>query len=428
MKLWEEKNKNRNKKIDEFIVGNDREYDLILAKHDCDASIAHAKMLGQVNIITKNESKKLIKILNEIKIDIKKGEFKIENDFEDMHSKIEFLLIQKLGALGKKIHTARSRNDQVLVSIQLYIKQELKLIKKDVFTLFNKLIILAEKYKSSIFPGYTHMQIAMPSSFGLWFSAYAEILIDDIIMINNALSISDQNPLGSAAGYGTSFPIDRNSTTKNLGFSDLKYNSLAAQLSRGKIEKQVATAIGSLASSLSKLCMDISLYMGQDFNFISFPESFTTGSSIMPHKKNPDIFELIRGKCNLLQGLSNQISLLTNNLPSGYHREMQLTKGPLIESINDIKSCLELLIISINKIQIKKNIIDDPKYDYLFTVDTLNKWVENGMPFRDAYNKMKLEIKNKKYQPNKKLTHTHIGSIGNLKLESIKLKMEKHFK
>lgn len=427
MKLWEEKNKKRNEIVDHFTVGKDRYYDTILAKYDCKASIAHSKMLAKVNILSKNESDKLNKVLNEIIDEIKKGNFKIEDDFEDMHSKIEFVLIKNLGDLGKKIHTARSRNDQVLVSIQLFIIDELKSIKKEIYNLFNILIKLSEKYKSSIIPGYTHMQLAMPSSFGLWFSAYAETLIDDVISINNALSIVDQNPLGSAAGYGTSFPIDRKSTTKSLNFSELKYNSLAAQMSRGKIEKQTLSAISSLSSTLSKFCMDICLYMGQDFNFISFPENLTTGSSIMPHKKNPDIFELIRGKCNIIQSLPNQINLLTTNLPSGYHREMQLTKAPLIESINEIKSCIKMFSHSIKKIIINKKIIDNPKYDSLFTVDSLNKWVMQGIPFRDAYKKMKLELKNKNYVPNKKINHTHIGSIGNLNLNDIKMKMKKYY-
>ena len=427
MKLWEEKDKKRNEIIDQFTVGKDRYYDTLLAKYDCKASIAHSKMLAKVNIISKKESDKLNKVLNEIIYEIKKGEFKIEDEFEDMHSKIEFVLIQKLGDLGKKIHTARSRNDQVLVAIQLFVKDELNSIKKEIHSLFNILIKLSEKYKSFIIPGYTHMQLAMPSSFGLWFSAYAETLIDDVISINNTLSIVDQNPLGSAAGYGTSFPIDRKSTTKSLNFSELKYNSLAAQISRGKIEKQTLIAISSISSTLSKFCMDICLYMGQDFNFISFPENLTTGSSIMPHKKNPDIFELIRGKCNIIQSLPNQINLLTTNLPSGYHREMQLTKAPLIESINEIKSCLKIFNHSIKKIIINKNIIDNPKYDYLFTVDSLNNWVMQGIPFRDAYKKMKLEIKNKNYIPNKKLKHTHIGSIGNLNLNDIKMKMKKYY-
>ena len=427
MKLWEEKDKKRNEIIDQFTVGKDRYYDTLLAKYDCKASIAHSKMLAKVNILSKKESDKLNKVLNKIIDEIKKGEFKIEDEFEDMHSKIEFVLIQKLGDLGKKIHTARSRNDQVLVAIQLFVKDELNSIKKEIHSLFNILIKLSEKYKSFIIPGYTHMQLAMPSSFGLWFSAYAETLIDDVISINNTLSIVDQNPLGSAAGYGTSFPIDRKSTTKSLNFSELKYNSLAAQISRGKIEKQTLSAISSISSTLSKFCMDICLYMGQDFNFINFPENLTTGSSIMPHKKNPDIFELIRGKCNIIQSLPNQINLLTTNLPSGYHREMQLTKAPLIESINEIKSCLKIFNHSIKKIIINKNIIDNPKYDYLFTVDSLNKWVMQGIPFRDAYKKMKLEIKNKNYIPNKKLKHTHIGSIGNLNLNDIKMKMKKYY-
>ena len=427
MKLWEEKDKKRNEIIDQFTVGKDRYYDTLLAKYDCKASIAHSKMLAKVNILSKKESDKLNKVLNEIIDEIKKGEFKIEDEFEDMHSKIEFVLVQKLGDLGKKIHTARSRNDQVLVAIQLFVKDELNSIKKEIHSLFNILIKLSEKYKSFIIPGYTHMQLAMPSSFGLWFSAYAETLIDDVISINNTLSIVDQNPLGSAAGYGTSFPIDRKSTTKSLNFSELKYNSLAAQISRGKIEKQTLSAISSISSTLSKFCMDICLYMGQDFNFISFPDDLTTGSSIMPHKKNPDIFELIRGKCNIIQSLPNQINLLTTNLPSGYHREMQLTKAPLIESINEIKSCLKIFNHSVKKIIINKNIIDNPKYDYLFTVDSLNKWVMQGIPFRDAYKKMKLEIKNKNYIPNKKLKHTHIGSIGNLNLNDIKMKMKKYY-
>ena len=427
MKLWEEKDKKRNEIIDQFTIGKDRYYDTLLAKYDCKASIAHSKMLAKVNILSKKESAKLNKVLNEIIDEITKGEFKIEDEFEDMHSKIEFVLIQKLGDLGKKIHTARSRNDQILVAIQLFVKDELNSIKKEIHSLFNILIKLSEKYKSYIIPGYTHMQLAMPSSFGLWFSAYAETLIDDVISINNTLSIVDQNPLGSAAGYGTSFPIDRKSTTKSLNFSELKYNSLAAQISRGKIEKQTLSAISSISSTLSKFCMDICLYMGQDFNFISFPDDLTTGSSIMPHKKNPDIFELIRGKCNIIQSLPNQINLLTTNLPSGYHREMQLIKAPLIESINEIKSCLKIFNHSIKKIIINKNIIDNPKYDYLFTVDSLNKWVMKGIPFRDAYKKMKLEIKNKNYIPNKKLKHTHVGSIGNLNLNDIKMKMKKYY-
>ena len=427
MKLWEEKDKKRNEIIDQFTVGKDRYYDTLLAKYDCKASIAHSKMLAKVNILSKNESDKLNKVLYEIIDEIKKGEFKIEDEFEDMHSKIEFVLIQKLGDLGKKIHTARSRNDQVLVAIQLFVKDQLNSIKKEIHSLFNILIKLSEKYKSFIIPGYTHMQLAMPSSFGLWFSAYAETLIDDVISINNTLSIVDQNPLGSAAGFGTSFPIDRKSTTKSLNFSELKYNSLAAQISRGKIEKQTLIAISSISSTLSKFCMDICLYMGQDFNFISFPQNLTTGSSIMPHKRNPDIFELIRGKCNIIQSLPNQINLLTTNLPSGYHREMQLTKAPLMESINEIKSCLKIFNHSIKKIIINKNIINNPKYDYLFSVDSLNNWVMKGIPFRDAYKKMKLEIKNKNYIPNKKLKHTHIGSIGNLNLNDIKMKMKKYY-
>lgn len=334
-------------------------------------------------------------------------------------------MIQKLGDLGKKIHTARSRNDQVLVALHLYLKDEIKTIKGLTLNFFNLLMDLADQHKDHFLPGYTHFQVAMPSSFGLWFSAYAESLIDDVTLLNAAHQIVDQNPLGSAAGYGSSFPIDRRATTESLNFSDLKYNVIAAQMSRGKAEKTTATAIAALAATLSKMSMDICLYMGQEHNFISFPEELTTGSSIMPHKKNPDVFELIRGKCNLLQGLPNQLALLMTNLPSGYHREMQLAKGPIIEAINELKSCLDLFVFTLQKISVKENILDDPKYQYVFSVDTLNEWVKQGMPFRDAYKKMGDDIAKQKYIPKKTLDHTHLGSLGNLALQEIDLKMKK---
>ena len=424
MKIWQ-KNQALNRKIDHFTVGKDREYDLYLAAYDCQASIAHAQMLAKTGVLTVEEADQLIGVLNDLKSKAEKGNFVIEAEFEDVHSKIEYVLIQKLGDLGKKIHTARSRNDQVLVALHLYLKEEIKTIKRLTLNFFNLLMDLADQHKNHFLPGYTHFQVAMPSSFGLWFSAYAESLIDDVILLNAAHQIVDQNPLGSAAGFGSSFPIDRKATTESLNFSDLKYNVIAAQMSRGKAEKTTATALAALAATLSKMSMDICLYMGQEHNFISFPEELTTGSSIMPHKKNPDAFELIRGKCNLLQGLPNQLALLMANLPSGYHREMQLAKGLIIEAINELKSCLDLFVFTLQKISIKENILDDPKYQYVFSVDTLNEWVKQGMPFRDAYKKMGDDIAKQKYIPKKTLDHTHLGSLGNLALQEIDLKMKK---
>lgn len=423
MKLWQ-KETSTDEKIDHFTVGNDRTYDLALAPYDCIASKAHAKMLGEIGMLTSKEVKDLTNALDDILKSTQKGEFVIEKEFEDMHSKIEFLLTQKLGDLGKKIHTARSRNDQVLVALQLYIKEELSQIKKEVVKLFDLLLKLAETHQKDLLPGYTHMQVAMPSSFGLWFSAYAESLVDDVAFINTAFQLADQNPLGSAAGFGSSFPIDRELTSKELGFKTLKYNVVAAQMGRGKVEKASATAIGMLGGTLAKLAMDICMYMGQDFDFIHFPEELTTGSSIMPHKKNPDVFELIRGKCNLLQGLPQQLALLTSNLPSGYHREMQLAKAPLVEAFQEIKACLEMMHFSLSKIEVRKNITDDSKYDYLFSVDTLNEWVKQGIPFREAYQKMGKEIASGNYTPKRDLSHSHLGSIGNLQLDAIRDKMK----
>lgn len=423
MKLWQ-KDTSTDEKIDHFTVGNDRTYDLALAPYDCIASKAHAKMLGEIGMLTSKEVKDLTNALDSILKSTQKGDFVIEKEFEDMHSKIEFLLTQKLGDLGKKIHTARSRNDQVLVALQLYIKEELSQIKKEVIKLFDLLLKLAETHQKDLLPGYTHMQVAMPSSFGLWFSAYAESLVDDVAFINTAFQLADQNPLGSAAGFGSSFPIDRELTSKELGFKTLKYNVVAAQMGRGKVEKASATAIGMLGGTLAKLAMDICMYMGQDFDFIHFPEELTTGSSIMPHKKNPDVFELIRGKCNLLQGLPQQLALLTSNLPSGYHREMQLAKAPLVEAFQEIKACLEMMHFSLSKIEVRKNITDDSKYDYLFSVDTLNEWVKQGIPFREAYQKMGKEIASGNYTPKRDLSHSHLGSIGNLQLDAIRDKMK----
>ncbi|PHS51507.1 MAG: argininosuccinate lyase [Lutibacter sp.] len=423
MKLWD-KGFSTDKKIDLFTVGNDRELDLILAKYDVIGNIAHAKMLHKIGLLSNEEIKDLVNELESILKTIENGTFTIEDSFEDVHSKVEFLLTEKLGDTGKKIHTARSRNDQVLVDVHLYLKDALTEINNEVDDLFDLLISLAEQYKNVLLPGYTHLQVAMPSSFGLWFSAYAETLIDDIYFLKAAYKIADQNPLGSAAGYGSSFPIDRDETTKLLNFETLKYNSVAAQMGRGKLEKAVSFALSSVASTLSKMSMDICLYMSQNFNFISFPDELTTGSSIMPHKKNPDVFELIRGKCNKLQALPFEFTLITNNLPSGYHRDLQLLKEGLIPSFSTLKSCLEMLTYSLKKIQINTTIVEDEKYMYLFSVEEVNKLVESGISFRDAYKIVGKNIEEGTFNPDKNIAHTHKGSIGNLCLNEIIEKKE----
>jgi len=363
--------------------------------------------------------------LNELAKEIDEGTFTIGNEFEDVHSKIEFELTERIGDAGKRIHTGRSRNDQVLTAMHMYLKDELSDIKASVKELGEVLLNAADKYKNILLPGYTHLQIAMPSSFGLWFSAYAESFVDDLYFIEAAHKVVDQNPLGSAAGYGSSFPIDREYTTKELDFTTLKYNVVAAQMSRGKSEKSTAFAMSSVAGTLSKLAMDVCLYMSQNFGFMSIPSEFTTGSSIMPHKKNPDVFELIRGKCNRIQALPYELSLLTNNLPSGYHRDLQLTKEGLVPAIQDLKASLELAIYALKNVEVNKNILDDDKYDYLFSVDTLNELVQEGMTFRDAYVKIGLDIENGHYTPTKDTKHTHIGSINNIGLSDIKDKLNK---
>ena len=424
MKLWD-KGFSTDKKIDLFTVGNDRELDLVLAKYDVIGSLAHAKMLHKIGLLTASEINQVEKELAEITSLIEKGDFIIEEEFEDVHSKVEYMLMEKLGDTGKKIHTARSRNDQVLVDVHLYLREEIKEIRGMIIDFFNLLMRLSESNKDNLLPGYTHFQVAMPSSFGMWFSAYAESLIDDIYMLNAAYSVVDQNPLGSAAGYGSSFPIDRDYTTAEMGFSELKVNSVAAQMSRGKTERTVAFAMSSVAGTLSKFAMDICLYMSQNFGFVSFPDELTTGSSIMPHKKNPDVFELIRGKCNKIQALPYELTLIINNLPSGYHRDLQLLKEGLIPSIQALKSCLEMFTFSLSTIEVNKNIVDKKIYDYLFTVEEVNKLVQDGVPFRDAYKIVGGKVADGKFMPNKEVVHTHIGSVGNLSLDRIKAKMEK---
>ena len=426
MKLWD-KNNSANEKIIEFTVGDDRLNDLYLIKYDLKASISHAKMLYKTNLLSEIECDRIINILNEMLIEAESGELKIEKEFEDMHSKIEYTLISKLGDIGKKIHTARSRNDQVLVSIQLYLIDELNNIKTEVKSLFDLLINLAKKNEKIIMPGYTHMKAAMPSSFGLWFSAYAETLIDDIISLNSTIKIVNQNTLGSAAGYGTSFNIDRDFTTKDLNFKTLKYNSLACQISRNKIEKNTFDAIGNIAFTLSKISMDICLYSGDEFQFISFPENITTGSSIMPHKKNPDVFEIIRGKCNSIQNLSNSASLSSTNLPSGYHRDFQLNKGKIINAVNDIKECIQILSYCLSKVSVNKKILEKSNYENIFSVELINEMVLKGIPFRDAYLELKSKLSTGEIKFPKTVKHSHIGSIGNLALDKIVLKMKDNY-
>ena len=421
MKLWD-KGISIDKKIETFTVGNDREIDMHIAKYDVLASLAHAKMLHKINIITVEELKQLTEGLETLLDQIHNHTFVIEAQFEDVHSKIEYELTKAYGDVGKKIHTARSRNDQVLVALQLFYKNNINFILEQTQVLFETLLQLAETHKESLLPGYTHLQVAMPSSFGLWFSAYAELLIDDVYVLQAALKTVDQNPLGSAAGYGSSFPIDRAFTTKELGFKTLKHNVVAAQMSRGKSERTVSMALGSLSNTLARFSMDICLYMSQNFDFISFPDALTTGSSIMPHKKNPDVFELVRGKCNKVQALYAEIVLLTNNLPSGYHRDFQLLKAPMISAFTDVKSVLEIFNHSIQQIQVKKIDFNEEKYKYLSTVDSINNLVMDGVSFREAYQKIGKQVEKGTYTAEISKKHTHIGSIHNLSLDHIRRK------
>ena len=424
MKLWD-KGISIDKKIEQFTVGNDREIDIHIAKYDVIASRSHAKMLQKIGVLSANELVDVLGGLKSLEQQIENNTFVIEPQFEDVHSKIEFELIKTLGDVGKKIHTARSRNDQVLVALQLYYKENLGIVKEKTKTLFETLLGLAETHKNKVLPGYTHLQVAMPSSFGLWFSAYAELMIDDVYLLNAALKTVDQNPLGSAAGYGSSFPIDREFTTKDMQFETLKYNVVAAQMSRGKSERTIAAGLGGLCNTLSRFAMDICLYMSQNFDFISFPDELTTGSSIMPHKKNPDVFELIRGKSNKIQALQTEMILITNNLPSGYHRDFQLLKENMIAAFEDVKDILDIFNYSIQQIIVKDIDINDSKYKYLFTVDNINTLVENGMSFREAYQKIGGQVQDGTYIPDTSKKHTHVGSIHNLCLDKIKAKFPK---
>jgi argininosuccinate lyase len=424
MKLWD-KGISIDKKIEQFTVGNDREIDIHIAKYDVIASKAHAKMLERIGILNTTELEQLLGGLEVLAAQIEAGTFEIDAQFEDVHSKIEFELTKSLGEVGKKIHTARSRNDQVLVACHLYYKENLKLVRAKTKTLFDTLLDLAETHKDKVLPGYTHLQVAMPSSFGLWFSAYAELMIDDTFMLDAALKTVDQNPLGSAAGYGSSFPIDRGFTTKDMGFSTLKYNVVAAQMGRGKNERTIAAALGGLANTLARFAMDACLYMSQNFGFISFPDELTTGSSIMPHKKNPDVFELIRGKCNKIQALQTEMVLITNNLPSGYHRDFQLLKENMIAAFEELKNILDIFNYAIQQVIVKDVDIHDDKYKYLFTVDNINTLVVEGQSFREAYQKIGGQVQDGSYVPDTSKQHTHVGSIHNLSLDKIKTKFPK---
>lgn len=415
MKLWQKEATSVSAIIETFTVGRDKEFDLLLARHDVAGSIAHVTMLGETGLMTAEEATLAVEGLRKILISIDEGRFMINEGMEDVHSQVEYMLTGMIGEAGKKIHSGRSRNDQVAVDVKLFLKAELCGLANEVASLFQLLLQKSEKHKDDLLPGYTHLQIGMPSSFGLWFGAYAESLTDDLEVLYAAYRITNKNPLGSGAGYGTSFPIDRQRTTELLGFDSMNVNSVYAQMTRGKTEKSVAFGLSALAATLSKLAMDCCLYMNQNFGFISFPSELTTGSSIMPHKKNPDVFELIRAKSSRIQSIPNELSLLLANLPSGYHRDLQLTKEILFPSLRELKACIRLCHLMITNIQVRKDILADEKYKYLFSVEAVNELVTAGVPFRDAYQQVGNAIEEGTFQYRfTDLKHTHAGSIGNL--------------
>lgn len=424
MKLWQ-KNYTVDQQIEQFTVGQDRELDLYLALYDIQGSLAHVQMLEKIGLLEAEEQRLLAKALKELYQEVRHGHFKIEKGIEDVHSQVEFLLTAKLGEVGKKIHSGRSRNDQVLVDLRLFFRAEIKAIAEEVNGLFDQLLRLSEQHKDVLMPGYTHLQIAMVSSFGLWFGAFAESLVDDMQLLQSTYKIINQNPLGSAAGYGSSFPLDRTLTTELLGFDDLNYNVVHAQLGRGKSELFISFALSAIGHTLGKLAMDIGLFMNQNFGFIRFPDELTTGSSIMPHKKNPDVFEITRARCNQLQALPQQVSMLTTNLPSGYHRDFQVLKEVLFPAIQHLKESLTIVTYALQHIEVKKDILNDPKYRYLYSVEEVNKAVLEGLPFRDAYKKIGEAIAKGHFDPDTTIQHTHEGSIGNLCTDQIKGKMSK---
>lgn len=424
MKLWN-KGFEPDKLIEDFTVGADRELDLRLARYDVQGSMAHIRMLESIGLLESSELPVLLEALERIAQSIERGEFIIEEGIEDVHSQVELMLTRELGDMGKKIHSGRSRNDQVLVDLKLFMRDEMKSVAKAVKRVFDRLQSLSNEHKDTLMPGYTHLQVAMPSSFGLWFGAYAESLVDDLEMVAAAYNIANQNPLGSAAGYGSSFPLNRTMTTELLEFADLHYNVVAAQMSRGKTERAAAYAIASVASTLGKFAMDVCLFMCQNYGFVSFPDNLTTGSSIMPHKKNPDVFEIMRGKCNRLQAVPNEISLLTANLPLGYHRDLQLLKDIIFPATTTLCQCLDMCDFMLEHIIVKQNILDDERYNYLFTVEDVNRLALSGVPFRDAYKEVGMAVQRGEYIPTRSVEHTHEGSIGNLCNDKIAEKMNK---
>lgn len=425
MKLWQKEGTTVSELVEKFTVGRDKEFDLLLAKYDVQGSIAHVRMLGEVGLMSAGEAETAIEGLQQIAAEITAGEFMIEEGVEDVHSQVELMLTRRIGEAGKKIHAGRSRNDQVAVDIKLFLKAEINEIADEVKQLFDLLISLSEKHKAVLLPGYTHLQVAMPSSFGLWFAAYAEGLVDDLEMLAAGYAITNKNPLGSGAGYGSSFPLNRSRTTALLGFASLNCNSVYAQMSRGKTEKCVAMGLSCIAATLSKLAMDCCLYLSQNFGFISFPPHLTTGSSIMPHKKNPDVFELVRAKCNRIQSLPNELTLLLNNLPSGYHRDLQLTKEILFPSLQELKYCMQMTRLMLAEIEVKENILDDRKYQYIFSVESVNQKMNRGVSFRDAYRQTGDEINAGTFSfETSDLTHLHEGSIGNLRNDFIVTSMD----
>jgi argininosuccinate lyase len=427
MKLWSKDTTNTHNLVEEFTVGRDRELDMHMAEFDVLGSIAHAQMIASIGLLSSEECAAIVQALRVLLGRIRVGDFRINEGVEDIHSQVELELTQMLGDVGKKIHSGRSRNDQVLVDIKLFIRAQLQQIVHDVEQLFEQLLALSDAHQRVLMPGYTHLQIAMPSSFGLWFASYAESLVDDVILLQAAYRIVNKNPLGSAAGYGSSFPLRRAMTTELLGFEDLNYNVVYAQMGRGKAERITAQALASVAATLGKLAMDVTLFINQNFGFISFPDELTTGSSIMPHKKNPDVFELIRARCNHVQGLPNDIALLTANLPSGYHRDLQLTKEMLFPAFQELRSCVAMAAFALARVQVRSDILDSPMYEYLFTVEAVNRLVQEGVPFRDAYKRVGNDIAQGTFDAAKereRLQHTHEGSMGNLCNDDIRRMMQ----
>ena len=422
-KLWE-KSVQVNEKIDTFTVGRDREMDLYLAKYDVLGSMAHITMLESIGLLEANELEVLLEELRNIYALAEKGEFVIEEGIEDVHSQVELMLTRKLGDVGKKIHSGRSRNDQVLVDLKLFTRAQLRELADEVLDLFHVLIAQSNRYKDILMPGYTHLQIAMPSSFGLWFGAYAESLVDDMMFLQAAYKMCNRNPLGSAAGYGSSFPLDREMTTRLLGFDSMNYNVVYAQMGRGKMERNVAFAMASIAGTLSKMAFDACMFSSQNFGFVKLPDECTTGSSIMPHKKNPDVFELTRAKCNKIQALPQQIMMIMNNLPSGYFRDLQIIKEVFLPAFEELKDCLQMATYIMDKLYVNEHILDDDKYLYIFSVEEVNRLASEGMPFRDAYKKVGLDIEAGKFTHNKQVHHTHAGSIGNLCNDHIEALMD----